>query len=351
MHKVLTIALYFSWLGAQDKMITLFPVTNLRSAATELPQDMKGPALSQDMKGQVTQLLLGECVTAVPVIGKPGWVKVHALEQPGCSGLVKKDLLRKVAYFPKYNLMTIKPWSTLYKKPDMLDPILSVSIATKLLGAQTCSGKWRIALPSGQKAYIAADDIKKIADISHDVDLMRAGMVKKALFFVGSVYVWGGRTILNSTYTGTITGLDCSALINLLFRLQGLLVPRNAHTQYGTTMAIFKGSDLEPGDLVFFEDPEIRGFMSHVLMYLGDNKFIQSTGIGYKKASLAPDSTKLTTVLISTLDLFGKPLAKVVNGQSYYIPQYNACRTVYMGSLLKSQALIKRLRNEFMKIA
>jgi cell wall-associated NlpC family hydrolase len=53
----------------------------------------------------------------------------------------------------------------------------------------------------------------------------------------------------------------------------GLLLPRRANEQAAATERIDK-SDLQPGDLVFFNT--MRRAFSHVGIYVGDGKFIHS---------------------------------------------------------------------------
>lgn len=69
-------------------------------------------------------------------------------------------------------------------------------------------------------------------------------------------------------------GVDCSAftraLVNDVFKIE---LPRTAREQYAKVEKI-KKSELVEGDLVFFNT---RGGVSHVGLYLGNNKFIHSS--------------------------------------------------------------------------
>jgi cell wall-associated NlpC family hydrolase len=68
--------------------------------------------------------------------------------------------------------------------------------------------------------------------------------------------------------------LDCSALIQGAYRAAGVTLPRVAAAQatMGRPVSL---KDLRPGDLLFFYAP-----ISHVVMYLGDNKIVQSSESG-----------------------------------------------------------------------
>jgi lipoprotein Spr len=76
-------------------------------------------------------------------------------------------------------------------------------------------------------------------------------------------------------YGGTSTrGIDCSAFMQVLSGYAfGWMLPRTAREQYRSMSAIRK-EDLREGDFVFFNT---RGGISHVGMYLQNNKFVHSS--------------------------------------------------------------------------
>jgi lipoprotein Spr len=81
----------------------------------------------------------------------------------------------------------------------------------------------------------------------------------------GTPYRYGGNTK---------KGIDCSAFVNFFMSaVYGLTVPRNSKEQYKASRRIKKKS-LEEGDLVFFNT---RGGISHVGIYLANNKFIHAS--------------------------------------------------------------------------
>jgi lipoprotein Spr len=71
-------------------------------------------------------------------------------------------------------------------------------------------------------------------------------------------------------------GIDCSAFMQTLFlSLYGITLPRTAREQYDFSRKISR-TELKEGDLVFFNT---IGGVSHVGMYLQNNKFVHaSTG-------------------------------------------------------------------------
>lgn len=81
----------------------------------------------------------------------------------------------------------------------------------------------------------------------------------------GVKYLYGG---------STKRGIDCSALMQILFTsLYGVALPRTAKMQYDFSKRISR-TELKEGDLLFFNT---RGGVSHVGMYLSNNKFLHSS--------------------------------------------------------------------------
>jgi hypothetical protein len=92
-------------------------------------------------------------------------------------------------------------------------------------------------------------------------------LIENALIYLNAPYLWGGRSPL---------GIDCSGLTQMLYRLQGIDLPRDAYQQakVGTTLSFIEESD--PGDLAFFDNEE--GKVTHVGMILEDNHIIHASG-------------------------------------------------------------------------
>jgi len=93
-------------------------------------------------------------------------------------------------------------------------------------------------------------------------------IVKSAFRFMGVPYVFGGTTP---------SGFDCSGFVQYVYNINGIKTPRMAHHQYYAGTPISR-SQLRPGDLVFFETYTVG--ISHVGIYIGDNKFIHASSQG-----------------------------------------------------------------------
>ena len=96
--------------------------------------------------------------------------------------------------------------------------------------------------------------------------------------FLGIPYLWGGNTP---------KGFDCSGLIQRIYRLQGIVIPRDSDLQsrFGEAKEIGHVDDLDTGDLLFFGKSETQ--ITHVAMYLSNGLFLHAYG-QVRVASLNP---------------------------------------------------------------
>jgi len=75
----------------------------------------------------------------------------------------------------------------------------------------------------------------------------------------------------------TKDGIDCSAFVQTIFLSAfGVTLPRTAKDQYKVTRRISR-TELKEGDLLFFDT---RGGVSHVGIYLHNNKFVHASVSG-----------------------------------------------------------------------
>ncbi len=93
--------------------------------------------------------------------------------------------------------------------------------------------------------------------------MIASSLTRSAMRFLGTPYVFGG---------SRPGGFDCSGYVQHVFAMIGLHLPRTADAQYDAGHRI---AAMAPGDLVFFHT--YAPGVSHVGIYLGNDKFIHSS--------------------------------------------------------------------------
>jgi len=118
------------------------------------------------------------------------------------------------------------------------------------------------------------------------------------LSYLGVQYRWGGKTPL---------GIDCSGLVSMAYLLNGVIIYRDAAIKPGFALHEISFEAAKPGDLLFFP--------GHVAMYLGEGRFVHSTGhtgtegvILSSLAEGAPDyRADLKESMTAVASIFGAP--------------------------------------------
>ena len=89
-------------------------------------------------------------------------------------------------------------------------------------------------------------------------------VVAEARKYLGVPYVWGG--------TDPRKGLDCSGLVQLVYKNLGIDLPRVSYQQATEGTAVTGGlKNARPGDLLAFNSP-----VTHIAIYIGDGKMIEA---------------------------------------------------------------------------
>ena len=180
-------------------------------------------------------------------------------------------------------------------------PSTDGAIVTKLSYGETVDlvsldDGWYSISYNGAPGFVSADYLR-VDDGTNPVSAIGASVVESAMKYLGTPYAYGG---------ASGKGFDCSGFTMYIYSLHGYSLPHSATSQWNSSGVYVEKSDLQPGDLVLFNDPARNAgkACSHVGIYIGDNQFIHSS------------SSRSGGVIISSL------------GENYYSSYYKGAKRV-----------------------
>ena len=200
---------------------------------------------------QSTELLFGESFTVLDE--RDGW----AWGQNGTDGYVgwlRVEALDADLTVPTHKVGALRTF--VQPEPDLKAPfvdVLSLGARVVVTGEE---GNWRQIDGGG---WVHARHLLPITDVAPD-------FVAVAEQFVGTPYLWGGRTSI---------GVDCSGLVQLALLAAGRHCPRDSDQQAASVGGVLstdgRGLQYRRGDLVFF--PGHVGIMINADTLLHANAF------------------------------------------------------------------------------
>jgi gamma-D-glutamyl-L-lysine dipeptidyl-peptidase len=227
---------------------------------------------------QVSQVVLGTPLTVLRTTDERRWLRVQCPD--GYKGWIRSWAVhplsrRELAAFQSGPLVEVDALSARVRADPGLrsDGIREATLGVRLprLGR---SGLWiRVELPDSQRGYLHARDLlvdqRTLRPRPRTRDLY--SVVRSAMRFLGVPYQWGGVTA---------KGLDCSGLVQTVFHLHGVLLPRDAKDQFRwarkETYVYRAPEGIQFGHLVFFGPSDEA--VGHVGISLGNSEFLHARG-------------------------------------------------------------------------
>jgi hypothetical protein len=266
-------------LALNRTQVVVVPVANMYSAPS-------------DTSDVVSQAIYASNVVLVTARGE--WSKIQTPDN--YKGWTPSRYLRLVqagdGYATSGRIVQVESlFANVYREADVTrhKPVITIPFECRLEVAGEGSGGsegWlKVRLPDKQTAWIQASDVTyelKPLTIPESIELAKR--------FVGLPYLWGGRSSF---------GFDCSGFTQMLMRVRGINMPRDADRQ-----AAWKGvvavdrQDLRAGDLLFFGSAPDK--ITHTGMYIGDGRFIQDTTNGHPVVQISRlDDPPWTELLVA----------------------------------------------------
>ncbi|MEO1032148.1 MAG: C40 family peptidase [Bacteroidota bacterium] len=95
----------------------------------------------------------------------------------------------------------------------------------------------------------------------------KANIIETAFLYLNAPYLWGGKTPF---------GIDCSGFTQMVYKLNGHKLLRDASEQATQGVPLSFIEESEPGDLAFFDNAD--GDIIHVGIIMADNHIIHAHG-------------------------------------------------------------------------
>lgn len=204
-------------------------------------------------KAELTnQLLFGDVMEIVKE--KKNWWKIKTLHD-GYEGWVRNNAVVKT------NSPAMQQTSQLaagiFNTIKINDSYMQIPFGSSLHGLHNKEGVWN------NKNYHFSGNI-----CNTDLVLRNTTTINYfSKLWLNAPYLWGGRTIM---------GVDCSGYSQLIYKMLGISLKRDAWQQAEEGVLIKKNNDVICGDLAFFQNK--KGKIVHVGILLDTDTIIHASG-------------------------------------------------------------------------
>ncbi|NHM03751.1 C40 family peptidase [Flavobacterium celericrescens] len=209
-------------------------------------------AEASDRSEQVSQLLFGEHFKIIELTAK--WAQVE-LAYDGYVGWIDNK---------QFQSITEEQYLFLDKVPSVLNADLIDYITTPNNQLMPISLGASLSFLENEDINTAKYSFEgmKVCGVKPKSEL-----VKTAFMYLNAPYLWGGKSPF---------GIDCSGFTQMVYKLNGYHLLRDASQQATQGDALSFIEESEPGDLAFFDNDE--GNIIHVGIMMENNYIIHASG-------------------------------------------------------------------------
>lgn len=200
-----------------------------------------------DTSEMVSQLIYGDIFKIID--NRKNWIKIR-LDFDRYEGWIDKK---------QYHAISEDDFAGLSSQPIISN--------TDLIEFVSNENNSLITIPFG--ATLNGLDILKHHFEGHQTEGIaeKSQLINTALTYVNSPYLWGGKTPF---------GIDCSGFTQMVYKINGHKILRDASQQATMGEALSFIEESEPGDLAFFDNTE--GIITHVGIIMQDHYIIHAHG-------------------------------------------------------------------------
>lgn len=257
--------LFLSVLTAMLLAATAFAADIATGAGTTTGSSLRLRSEPSTSASVVTMLDKGVSV-AILDDSADGWYKIG---YNGSTGYVSADYLTVDSdnVFTTYGRINSEGVNVRSAASTDSSVLATVSDGTIVTVNGLVDGWYDVTCQYGTEGYIRSDYVDLTSSASSNSDI-----VATAKQYLGTGYVYGG---------ASPSGFDCSGYTMYVYSQHGYSLPHSATSQWqsGLGTRVYSISELQPGDLVFFNDPSRNAgkACSHAGIYTGDGQFIHSS--------------------------------------------------------------------------
>jgi cell wall-associated NlpC family hydrolase len=209
-------------------------------------------AEASDRSEQVSQLLFGEHFKIIELTAK--WAQVE-LAYDGYIGWIDTK---------QFQSISSEDYAYLNETASILNADLIEYIVTP--------NNQLTPIPLGASLSFLENESINTANYSFDGTKVggtksKTEILKTAFMYLNAPYLWGGKTPF---------GIDCSGFTQMVYKLNGYHLLRDASQQASQGIPLSFIEESEPGDLAFFDNEE--GNIIHVGIMMENNYIIHASG-------------------------------------------------------------------------